>query len=256
MRYIILLSLIISSYPLSAQWSTNDSDHAFHVGLRLGHSISQGITNLPQMVIPPPHPPETYMVKMYEPKDFGLTGNFFIQYIPAALKVVAFEGRFGASRLYGGYDYEDINGLMYEMRFKYWYADAILHVKIQPALNNNSEGWLGFYVAPGLQLGLNFARDRLTYFHSPEEIYGPSKPVEDELKRYFEGDNYLGWTIAVGWDKAINDVIGFSIEGRWYQSFGDMIKTLPGNPYGFPDRVNNHIRPIALTAGIAFRISK
>ena len=230
MRYITFLGLLSLSLTLSAQWSSD----FWYAGFQVGANYSPiGITNIPEMIIPPHHPEHTYNVKSYKPVGFTAGGFLHKQINVNDLPVLGVSFNLDWSQQNAGYDYDDIKNLKYSME------SLGVSPKVYPfvIIVDSDEWYSGIYFRPGLQVGLNIANQRIFYCHSPDTIYGPCPPVQRELRRYFEGTPYMGFTVGGGWEFNLQNGWGIGVNLQKYASLQDIIITYE-NSYGFTDPKN------------------
>lgn len=206
--------------------------------------------------------PDTYIQRGFNPDTYntqgkqlyGFTGGVVGFYRNEDWPWASFQTDIMFSNIKGGYNYEDIEGLTYNLDFSYWYGSLLLSAKLNPLAENKSKALSGLFARLGVQAGLNLNADQLTYSHEPQSIWGNSDYVERELQALTEGQSDMGLVGGIGYEIQLGDSgLGMNVEGKYYYGISDVIQGEP-NSYGFDWMVDNRIRNFQVTIGFFFTL--
>lgn len=239
------------------------SDETYSAGLTVGatasmHGFFKGsqISGLPQTIIPDVYINTTYNTREVHQGGFS-SGMFFSRRFQNPYWLGVQIDLFFSQHT-GGFDYDDILGLTYQMRFKYWYGNVMPGLKVYPGLifsYGDEHWWTGFYGRLGLYSGINLKAHNVTYDHQPADIYGESDAVELELKKITNGKADFGFTAGIGYEKEVAEWGGFIGELRYCRGSADVVE-VKQNSYGFRSDIDNNIRTLQITLGIAFYLNQ
>lgn len=256
---LIVAMLLVSASVLQGQFT----DESWVGGIAVGANGSGGffkfknsqISGLSRTIIPNVFVENTYDVK--ESHHYGFVGGLFFSRRFSAPYWLGLQADVLFSKHIGGYDYSDIKGLTYEMRFNYWYANIVPSLKFYPCLiasYGDVHWWTGFYLRLGLLAGVNLSSRDITYIHSPQDIYGTPIYVEKELRAVLNGKGNFGFIGGLGWEKEL-DWGGLFIDARYCHGTADVLE-VSANTYGFDGGIINNIRNLQLTVGVAKNLSR
>jgi hypothetical protein len=252
--------LIVSAIFLSFLMNAQDTDllTGWGVGVQGGVNWNSkkilapySISNLPQTFIRREFDPNTYTVKESQ-KPVSLTGGLAVFYRNEDFPWVSGQADLIFSNVRTGYEYEDIEGLKYNLDFSYWYSSLAISPKLNPLATANSILLQGIFLRIGIQIGLNLNSDHLTYRHEPENIWGNSGYIERELQAITKGQADFGFFGGLGWEIPLGDNIGINVEAKYYHGTADVIQGKP-NSYGFDWTIDNYIRSLQGTVGLFFK---
>lgn len=236
MKYKLILLALTFPILLSAQLNEN----GVYLGGRIGLHHSPNIPNLPASIIPSTFSKETYIAKENGNNTTMSGGMTFCWQLQDEAKFLGLQFDLLLSKHKGGYHYSEPqhSTLEYDMTFNY------LYTTFAPSLKLNLKG---FFFRPGLAFGWNLTPENISYNHTPEEIFGESEYVEQELKLFLKGKDFLSPSVGCGYEWTPGDGnLGLGFELKWYKSFGDVLGTT-ANPYNFPTLVENKVNAIELT---------
>ncbi len=246
----IVTSILLGVYALFAQAQMTDLDGLF-LGIRIGANNSPNIPNLSSTIIPSSYDAGTYNIEEYGRSTF-LNGGLYIGYqFPDEWQDVAIQTNLDIifSQHQGGYHYDerDFSNLEYDIAFKYLYSSLF----ISPKLN-----YRGIFAKLGIGAGVNLSPENISYSHSPEDTYGISEYVEEELKLYLKGKPYFGYSLGFGYEFMPNDDgnLALGIEFSYNRSFGDILEAR-ANPYEWSSRPDNRLESWELTVYFAFLVN-
>jgi hypothetical protein len=241
-RFFFLLFCFFSNNILFAQISSEE-ENAFLLGFHVGRNyLHNGISNIPQAIIPDIYSENTY--KTTNIKKFGFTGGVNAEFRPRDYFAVGSGVSF--SKRAGGYQYEDIEGLEYDMNFNYWYTGLDIYTKLI---------FKGAYAKLGFQTSLNIQSENIRYQHSPETLYGSSLAVQQELRQVLKGKPDMGFVGGLGYEYEFQETKnGMFIDVSYYYGLGDIIQT-NANGYGFID-TDNRVQSAQVTLGFLFTLNE
>jgi len=251
--------LLVSGEALRAQ------EFPFAEGSMLG--ISFGFTGIPFTIsgsqikgLPRTIISDKFLQATYSTEEINRLGysvGFFFSRRSENNNWLGGELELTASKHISGFDYSDIKGLTYQMRFNYWYVVPELTGKIyiKSVFNDNNQSLLnGFFLRAGLYGMLNVSPKNVTYTHQPQEVYNKPDWVEKELQEILQGKPDFGFIVGVGYEIMISDWVGLSLNARRRFGFSDVVVAAP-NTYGFESSIHNNMCDFQVALGLAINLS-
>ncbi|MEM9545139.1 MAG: porin family protein [Bacteroidota bacterium] len=226
---LILVFLFISIHHIT---QAQMEESRFHYGFTSGVTYST-LGDIQTTLIRPIFPEDTYSTQLKQ--SLGFTAGAFIYYKFEKSKF-AIQPEINYADNGGIFHYEDINGLQYELNFKYSYLNIAPMFKFYPVH--------GFYATAGAQLGIIVNRSALTYVSNQPEL-GPDLQIQQSLREVLKGNNNVSIILGAGYDTPF----GLSINARWVYGISDAIETLANGFYFIENK--NPANSFQVTIGYA-----
>lgn len=179
-----------------------------------------------------------------EKSNIGISGGLFLNW-KYTDKNLSLQPELWYSGQKVDFEYSDVKGLNYNLRFNYHYLNAGFLLKYYPIE--------GLYVGAGPYFSFNLSKDNLTYtsnggeLMSQTEVYfEPDAVVQKTLKESFTGKDYFHLAFALGYELGN----GLSIGARYQMGFADAMETLD-NGHRFRNTPNK-VGAISLHIGYRF----
>lgn len=201
---------LFTSFSLLAQFE----EDRFHYGFTAGTTYST-IGEIRTTLIRPIFPESSFSTR--NGKSIGFTSGVFIYYKFNKSKF-AIQPEINYADNGGSFHYEDIDGLEYEIRFKYSYLN------ISPMLKFYTVH--GLYATAGAQLGIVVNRSSLSYTSNQPEL-GPDLQIQQSLREVLKGNNNISVVLGAGYDLPF----GLSLNAKWIYGISDAIETLANGFY-------------------------
>ncbi|MCK0202726.1 PorT family protein [Ornithobacterium rhinotracheale] len=235
MKNIFLFFLLIFSFFCKAQLARDITYGAFVGG------IYSKMGNLERAIIP------DGIYTGYEVEEKGYPSikmGLFLNWKYPSEKF-SIQPEFYYSHQRTNFEYNDINGLSYNIKFSYHNLNGGFLFKYYVIDN--------FYVGAGPYLTFNLDKDALEYFSNGEEMarktgvyFEPDIVVQKKLKQSFEGKDYFHVAFELGHE--FNNNLNISI--RYQLGLSDVLETQE-NGYRFRD-TRNKVNAFALQIGYRF----
>lgn len=143
------------------------------------------------------------------------------------------------------FEYSDVKGLNYNLRFNYHYLNAGFLLKYYFTE--------GLYLGAGPYFSFNLSKDNLTYTSNGAELmnqtgvyFEPDAVVQKVLKESFAGKDYFHLAFALGYEFENK----LSVGARYQMGFADAMETLE-NGHRFRN-TSNKVGAISLHIGYRF----
>lgn len=179
-----------------------------------------------------------------EKSNIGLSGGLFLNW-KYTDKNLSLQPELWYSGQKVNFEYSDIKGLNYNIRFNYHYLNAGFLLKYYFTD--------GLYLGAGPYFSFNLSKDNLTYTSNGEELmnqigvyFEPDAVVQKTLKQSFEGKDYFHLAFALGYEFENK----LSIGARYQMGFADAMETLD-NGHRFRNTPNK-VGAISLHIGYRF----
>jgi hypothetical protein len=185
-------------------------EDGFFWGFKGGATYS-AIEGMRTTLISPIYPEESYSTT----DDFRLggTGAFFIDYRHSADAFIAGRIELGYTMQGGRFQYEDVEGLTYEMALNYDFLTIAPLVKV-----NIPPGWP--YVIAGIQFGVNLTPETILYTSNDDPSV--DLQVQSSLRQVLKGRGNTALTGGIGFELTRS---GLYLEGRYTYGLTDVIET-------------------------------
>jgi len=206
----IVLFLLAISLPTIAQME----EARFYYGFTAGVTYSS-ISDVQTSLIRPIFPEETYSTTLKQ--SLGFTGGAFVYYKFKKSKF-AIQPEINYADNGGIFQYEDVDGLQYDINFKYSFLN------ISPMFKFYTMH--GLYATAGAQLGIIVNRSALTYISNQPEL-GPDLQIQQSLREVLKGNNNVSIVLGAGYDLPF----GLSANVKWVYGISDAIETLANGFY-------------------------
>lgn len=206
----ILLLLTFYSATLVGQLE----EETFYYGFNAGVSYSS-INEVSTTLIRPIFPIDTYSTRTDQ--SLGFVGGASVYYKFKNSKFAIQPEIYYASQG-GGFHYEDINELQYDITFKYSYLTISPVVKFYTVH--------GLFASVGPQLGLILDRSNLKYISNQPEL-GPDLQIQQSLREVLKGNSIVSLALGGGYDTPF----GLSINARYVLGLSDALETLANGFY-------------------------
>lgn len=223
MKHLMTLLLLGLSVQLFAQLP----DDEYFFGFKAGATYSN-IDDIKTTLIRPVHPEATYNTSIVP--RFGATAGMFFYYKFRGGSFLAIQPEIMFSMEGGDFKYDDVNGLEYQIQFRYEYLNITPQFKIYP-LAEYGDGISGFHIGIAPQIGVNLASTNI-FYTSNTEVIGQDLQIQQNLREVLKGKNNFSLGLSVG-----VEIGRFFVEGRWNIGFTDVIET-QANGYYFIENKN------------------
>lgn len=207
---LIVISVFITSSYLFGQLE----EEKFYYGFSAGLTYSN-IADIQTTLIRPEFPENTYSTNSKQ--STGAVFGGFVYYKFAKSKL-AIQPEINFSKQGGGFHYEDIEDLNYDINFNYSFLN------ISPILKFYTVH--GLNVAAGVQLGIITNRSALTYTSNQPSL-GPDLQIQQNLRQVLKGNNNVAVVLGVGYDTPF----GLNVNARWVYGVSDAVETLANGFY-------------------------
>ena len=189
-------------------------EETFHYGFNAGISYSS-ISEVNTTLIRPIFPIDTYDTRT--DKSLGFVAGASVYYKFKKSKF-AIQPEIYYVNQGGGFHYEDINELQYDITFRYSYLTISPVVKFYTVH--------GLYASVGPQLGLILDRSNLKYVSNQPEL-GPDLQIQQSLREVLKGNSIVSLALGGGYDTPF----GLSINARYVIGFSDALETIANGFY-------------------------
>ena len=221
-----LCFILFFSNTLTAQLE----EETFHYGFYAGISNSS-LQEVNTTLIRPVFPVDTYDTRT--DKSLGFVAGASVYYKFKKSKF-AIQPEIYFANQGGGFHYEDINGLSYDINFRYSY------LTFSPVSKYYTVHVL--YASVGPQLGLILDRSNLTYTSNQPEL-GPDLQIQQSLREVLKGNSIVSVALGGGYDTPF----GLSVSARYVLGFSDALETLANGFYFIENK--NPSSSVHLTIG-------
>lgn len=223
MKHLMTLLLLGLSVQLFAQLP----DDEYFFGFKAGGTYSN-IDEIKTTLIRPVHPEATY--NTFIVPRFGATAGMFFYYKFRGGSFLAIQPEIMFSMEGGDFKYDDVNGLEYQIQFRYEYLNITPQFKIYP-LAEYGDAISGFHIGIAPQIGVNLASTNI-FYTSNTEVIGQDLQIQQNLREVLKGKNNFSLGLSVG-----VEIGRLFFEGRWNIGFTDVIET-QANGYYFIENKN------------------
>lgn len=215
-RALYLLLFLLSAGLLSAQPIDDEYFYGFKAGVNY-----YAIDEIATTIIPPVFAAESYSVEN-SPRLGFVGGLYFYHRFRRSRTAIQPEILFAMQG--SDFNYSDINGLDYQIAFKYQYVNLGVLCKVYP--------FSGFHFAAGPQVGFNVANTNISYRSNMPDL-GPDLQIQQSLREVLKGETDINVNLGLGYDFEF----GLCIEARYSLGVKDVIETL-ANGYNFIENSN------------------
>jgi hypothetical protein len=223
---IFFVSLVSFSY-INAQYTKN-----LMFGFKAGAAYS-GISNLSSMIVS-----ESYYTgyTLTEKDRFGPVVGFFVNYKFEETSM-AIQPELTYAMMGGLLNYSDVNGLNYQIDFRYEYVKLAFLAKAYITK--------GFHALGGPCLAYNISPTNLLYTSNGEALYGPDLEAQQQMRNVLKGKSDFSLVAGLGYEFKN----GINIEASYLFGLKDVIETQV-NSFKFIEN-SNKSHSIQLTVGFA-----
>jgi len=230
-KWIFILLIITPFTTVSGQLE----ESKFYYGFSGGISYSN-IGEVQTTLIRPIFPESTFSTNSFQ--SLGPVFGGFVYYKFKDSKL-AIQPEINFANQGGGFHYEDVEGLEYDITFKYSYLNINPTIKFYTVH--------GLNVAAGVQMGIITDRSALTYTSNQPEL-GPDLQVQQSLRQVLKGNNNVAVTLGVGYDTPF----GLNVNAKWVYGISDAIETLANGFYFIENKNPSNSFQITLGYHIPF----
>ena len=223
MKHLITFLFLCLSVQLLAQLP----DDEYFFGFKAGGTYSK-INEIKTTLFRPVHPEATYNT-CFVPR-FGATAGIFFYYKFRGGSFLAIQPEILYSMEGGDFKYDDVNGLEYQIQFRYEYLNITPQFKIYP-LAEYGEGISGFHIGIAPQIGVAVASTNI-FYTSNTEVIGQDLQIQQNLREVLKGKNNVSLGLSVG-----IEIGRLFLEGRWNVGLTDVVET-QANGYYFVENKN------------------
>jgi len=229
--WILVLLIFLPISSISAQLEESE----FYYGFSAGISYST-IGEVQTTLIRPIFPESTFST--ISVKSLGPVFGGFIYYKFKDSKL-AIQPEISFAKQGGGFSYEDIEGLQYDLGFNYSYLN------LNPTLKFYTVH--GLNVSVGVLMGIITDRSALTYTSNQPDL-GPDLQIQQSLRQVLKGNNNVAITLGVGYDTPF----GLNLNAKWVYGISDAIETLANGFYFIENKNPSNSFQITLGYHIPF----
>ena len=220
-----LLTLVLLSCSLTIWAQLPDDEYFF--GFKAGGTYSK-IDEIKTTLIRPVHPEATYNTSVVP--RYGAVAGLFFYYKFRGGSFLAIQPEILYAMEGGDFMYDDVNGLEYQIQFRYEYLNISPQFKIYP-LAEFGEGISGFHVGIAPQISVNLASTNIVYT-SNTAIIGQDLQIQQNLREVLKGKNNVSIGLSAGME-----VGRLFVEARWNIGLTDVVET-QANGYYFIENKN------------------
>jgi len=210
-----LISFVLFFYFLyTASLLSQLEEESFYYGFNAGISYSS-IAEVNTTLIRPIFPIDTYTTQNQSTLGFVAGASIYYKFKNSKF---AIQPEIYFANQGGNFNYEDIDGLQYDIQFRYSYLTISPVVKFYMAH--------GLFASVGPQLGLILDRSSLNYTSNQPEL-GPDLQIQQSLREVLKGNSIVSLALGGGYDTPF----GLSISARYVIGFSDALETLANGFY-------------------------
>lgn len=196
-------------------------DGALVIGIHGGATYGS-VSSLPEVIVS-----EDYYTgyTLNGTDAWGAGAGLFVNYkYPGSCFAVQPEVSY--SQLNTNLNYEDVRGLLYDVKFKYSFINIACLLKVYPVA--------GLNLGVGPQVGFNLTPGSISYSSNGESLgFGPDNVQEQAFRTVLKGRHDFSVGLSLGYEFRF----GLGVDVRYYFGLSDLVETQV-NGYNFIENSN------------------